>query len=1658
MLTRQRGTKMKPNKFLPILLLSITPLLLFFSGERSIQDEGNLYISSNRNYLPGDEIQMNVNGYNLKSRNLQVRLYRIKNLLELAEEGKTLFPNYNQKFDEEKYLGHLELVDEFSRRLKQQQYNWAYENTSLGKIDTKGIYIIVAQVRDLKSAVMISISEIGLITKNTEKDILVYVSNRKTSEPISNAEIKLLFGDQTSISRKTNNDGIVYYQFEPSESGKQVIVIGRSKDEQFVSDNFLYSYYNQYDKIKVYSYTNQPVYRPNQLVHFKSAIRENQYGNYSNYPNKNVTVSIRNSKGEEVHSKNLKTNSNGTIEGTFELDDEPALGDYALNVIVNSQTYSSSFRVEEYKKPEYKVIIETEKSQYTFGSTLKGKIKAEYYFGSPVSAADVKYEIYKRNIWRPWWYFEPHAWFYRGCFMDYYPAPQNILLFEGEGKISQEGEFKFEYKIEEKSDIDFEYFIVAKVTDQSRREIQGSTKIFVSRGEFQLATDPEKYLFKPKEKVQIKVRAFDFSEKSIQTNFTVYIRRQLYEDNETFVEDVDTLYGTTKIDGISYVYFYPEEKGLYSYLVKAYDSNKNIITAKGDFWVNDRKGFYWNIGGGVQIITDKEIYKAGDILEVLIISPIQNAKALITLEHSSLLSYEVLELDGYSTTLVKEMKSNYPNVITISTSFFFDNSVFSGQKRIAVLPEEKFLSVDIQNDKTIYKPNSLGEIIIKVKNNKGNPVKNAELSIGTIDESIYAIKDESTPDIKNYFYTGSNYYINTSFTSTNYYYQEKSGVGQEEIKFYDLKRDGFGSITGRVLNEQNDLPIEHVQVILSKGSFRQKGKYRSETKTNKKGDFSFSKLDEGVYLLTFKISEYTSKKISNVKLTRSQKLILNDIMLSKVFQDYFMPIRYRKSEMMLMRNGVEDGVAFLEAPMASKSIAAAEQEIFIEPVLRSDFRDAVLWEPTIRTDENGIAKVQIKYPDNLTTWRSTVRVITQDSKVGQEISKTITRKDLIIRMETPRYLREKDEVTISTIVHNYLSEEKLTQISLEAINAKVKNSYLNNSNDKSSKNGKWKIKIPKDSEIRISWIVSIENPTKEITLTAKALTNEESDAVEMKVPVEPYGVEMVETDIASISDFSSKIEKSILIPPNIDVRNVKLYLSSSPSLAATILGALDDLVGYPYGCVEQTMSRFLPTIVVANVFRDLNAPLKEGTIAELPKMVSVGLKRLYDLQHSDGGWGWWTNDKTHPFMTAYVIYGLALTRQANFTIDENAFTNGLQSLKDQLRNGKDLEDETKAYMLYSLAFAEYSIHKFDQELFDKVFASLSNDKKNPYVNALVSIAAEKYNRSKIATEMSKSLVRDAVYEGQSVYWTGEDFKYRWQEDKVQTTAFAIRALLNKSDNSEVLEKAVRWLLLQRRGSSWNSTKQTAMAIFALTDYLKKSEELEPDFSITISINDKTVQTKSFSKENLFDKEMKIVVDPSLLKHGKNNVTITKRGNGKLYYSSSMKYYSDDRLENPIKDNFEIQREYYLISREKEGNSYTNKLTKFNGLANSGDEILVRIKVQNKTSQEFFMLEDPIPPGCEVVKDELIYNTFTDRTSPGRIIEPPFLQRNYADREIRDEKVAFFSTWFGKGEHEFSYILRAQIPGDFNVMPSIGMLMYYPEVRGTSLYDKFKITD
>ena len=116
------------------------------------------------------------------------------------------------------------------------------------------------------------------------------------------------------------------------------------------------------------------------------------------------------------------------------------------------------------------------------------------------------------------------------------------------------------------------------------------------------------------------------------------------------------------------------------------------------------------------------------------------------------------------------------------------------------------------------------------------------------------------------------------------------------------------------------------------------------------------------------------------------------------------------------------------APFNREPTASVE---LVQPTIRTKFADTALWVGALETAADGTAEVALDMPENLTTWRIKVWGMGQGTRVGEGFADVVTRKDLIIRMETPRFFVQTDEVVLSAIVHNYLKSKKSVKVAME---------------------------------------------------------------------------------------------------------------------------------------------------------------------------------------------------------------------------------------------------------------------------------------------------------------------------------------------------------------------------------------------------------------------------------------------------------------------------------------------------------------------------------------------------------------------------------------------------------------------------------------------------
>jgi uncharacterized protein YfaS (alpha-2-macroglobulin family) len=574
------------------------------------------------------------------------------------------------------------------------------------------------------------------------------------------------------------------------------------------------------------------------------------------------------------------------------------------------------------------------------------------------------------------------------------------------------------------------------------------------------------------------------------------------------------------------------------------------------------------------------------------------------------------------------------------------------------------------------------------------------------------------------------------------------------------------------------------------------------------------------------------------------------------------------------------------------------------------------------------------------------------------------------------------------------------------------------------------------------------------------------------------------------------------IPKERRAGSTTLTVQIAPSMATTMLDALPYLIDYPYGCTEQTMSRFLPAVITAKTLRDLGLKpetamrrifggIEEASAAathphgsrdlkELDAITKQSLDRLYDFQHADGGWGWWKEGESDHFMTAYVVWGMSLARQAGIDVKSEAIERAAAYLDKEL-----VEEETsydaQAWMLHSLAVYHATRKQSEVSKFQATaFANLwdNRDKLNAYTRALLALAAHNYgyqdraktlianleNGVKTDTQPDTSIVqRGAQVSDPSVMGTahwGEDGVYwRWSDGGVEATSFALRALLAIDPTNKLIEPVTNWLIKNRRGAQWSNTRDTAIAVLTLNDYLRVTGEAQSMVGYQLVVNGTPVTSKQLTAEDALSAPSKFAVSRELIRDGQNEISIVRNnGTGPIYFSAAAEFFSLEEPLKPAGNEIFVRRQYFkLVNHPTLLKGIVSERVPLNDgeTVKSGDRVEVVLTVEAKNNYEYLLFEDLKPAGLEAVQvrsGESLYirelksgGGFTDRARS-------------VYQELRDRKVALFIDHLPQGIWQLSYEMRAEAPGAFHALPVLGHAMYVPEIRTNGAEMHVRVVD
>ncbi len=770
--------------------------------------------------------------------------------------------------------------------------------------------------------------------------------------------------------------------------------------------------------------------------------------------------------------------------------------------------------------------------------------------------------------------------------------------------------------------------------------------------------------------------------------------------------------------------------------------------------------------------------------------------------------------------------------------------------------------------------------------------------------------------------------------------------------------------------------------------------------------------------------------------------------------------------------------------------------------VRTDFRATILWQPDVKTDASGQATVKVKYPDSLTGWKATARAATAGNQFGITNATTRTKQPLIVRLQAPRFFVVGDFVVISAVMNNNTDQPMKVQLNLEAAGVDVTSLFENGQPVKGQLGPR---EVPANGEARQDWYVHVSKAGA-VKLKVTGRGGKYSDAMEKTYVAYEHGIEKFLSKSGKVrgNDITVKLDL-----PARKADSTVLTVQLTPSMAVTMLDALPYLIDYPYGCTEQTMSRFLPAVITAKTLRDLGLqpedvmsrvfggvetnsaaathPKGKKDLAELDAMSKAGLERLYDFQHSDGGWGWWKQGESDHWMTAYVVWGLSLARDAKVAVKEDVLSRAKDFLAKEIVEEEENPD-MQAFMLHALGayYAPYG-DQLTATSVPKAFDNLwtKRESLNAYTRALLALSAHYFHNTERAKTLIENLengvkrddrpeqsvlidgnIQHSTSNSQpstlgTAHWGEDGIYWRWSDGGVEATAFALRALLTIDPQNKLIEPVTNWLIKNRRGAQWSNTRDTAIVVLAMNDYLRVSGELKGDLEYELTVNGKPVAKQKISGADVFNAPSRFMIDPKLIKDS-NEIRIKRtRGSGPIYFAVEGKFFS---LEEPITaagNEIFVKREYFkLVGRPTllKGYVYDKEPLRDGESVKSGERVETLITVEGKNNYEYLLFEDLKPAGFEAVEvrsGESLYARELKRGAVERkfvagkpvIEEPDFTGRQrWVYQELRDRKVALFLDKLPEGVWEIRYDLRAEVPGQFHALPVLGHAMYVPEIR------------
>jgi hypothetical protein len=1274
--------------------------------------------------------------------------------------------------------------------------------------------------------------------------------------------------------------------------------------ETYIYESWDYYYYSLWggkqstneDRYQFVVTTDKPIYTPGETVHLRALVWDYSYQNATKIAISEsfVRLTIYNPENIAIYWTNVRTDAQGVLVFDFPLDADIDIGSWGIEFEYQTTRYRYTVKIDQYVKPVFRVVLDTDGKEFfarddsvLFKNSEKfeGKIRVNYYFGQAVVDAAVILKI-----------------------LDYSDAVQ----FTFQGKTNAEGILRFSINLDQIRNIEYSFKTIVDVTDNYGR---------VAHTEKRYTRMDELYVYGYVDTWAPKI------DETLNYYFSAY--QLLINDRSAgwWMYDYNPLKNVSaeiKIYGVrSYPVYFTQIRD--KEFVKSYTGQTNAFGM-----------------GQIRITLNRNEILPYHFFEIAITITLEDGR---TASSSSYFRYQryKLEMQVLNPSIqpgdTLQIQASYKDQLTGNNIegegyiYLYDSDYRAVTYGQIILSSPTIYSVKLPTN-TPAGNYYLSSYVYSRSNNffGGYEYHSSYLQFSVGNAPEFTLETNATINELNPYYGGIKLGQILEISG-------KSTVSSNIPLYLGIYKRGLLELTQiELINNQFtvNLPILDTmipQITIQLYTISDNGKiYETSIVLKVEQEWNFTiTTDKEIYepgdMVTLSITPHgMDTLLTAISFIDSAVLDVEPEDDSEL--GYFQATEYWSyiQSSASWGNGIswnyywwgysvnyggyygapmEDEGMYQENAMAVDNTAGGSQTQkrtlpSFEDLLtgfttevRDNVTESANWLP--KQLITGPMNLTFQLPDNIGEW--TIRVVGSANSWGAVESITIkTFLPFFVEFDIVEPVRQDDIIGVKAYIYNYLGSDVEAYVSINSPNLAILNLETQ------------LVRIPNNFVTEVEFTVLLSEAYQQnITIIAATTVDgvQHSDGRLEKFYVIPNGLEQREYSRGYLN--SSLSEVIINLTQNPTSIYTKAYLTVYTSLWDTSLAGWESLIGYPYGCIEQTMSKLLPTALVY-AYLNTTGQLTPELSTQLDAMIAMGLARIYGFQMNSGAWGWWDEDTANIQMTATVLHGLNQIAAAGFMVNPDVIGKAQNFLFGQQSGTFSWTQEYSALttleltalVLRALIPTNSSVNVFTSQERTKILNSVSQFQtqwqtlslRTPYAASLYYLATHQtpLENQSFNSGMVTYLLGQKQTSSSGTYWQGEN-AWAYLGGATEITALAILCLTLEDHIAHfpIIRSGVEYLLNQRTIWGWANTADTVAAIQLLTTLNTQEGGLSVinytgNFSVSINNATQPQYSINFNEGNVrLPGEIGIYLQ-NQLSSGENQVKLVSNGNGTLYYT------------------------------------------------------------------------------------------------------------------------------------------------------------------------------